>query len=56
MPISTKNIYKTLFWLRPVSVLIKILKFLSLLKPIFFDQTSFYPKFVLNFEKILRKK
>jgi len=56
MPISTKKIYKTLFWLRPISLFVKILKFLSLLKPIFFDQTSFYPKFVLNFENNFAKK
>lgn len=49
-------LYKLLYFLRPISILKKIFKILFIFMPIFKNQTSFYPNFVIKFEKDFAKK
>lgn len=53
---NISNLYRLLYLLRPISILKKILKILSIFIPIIKNQTSFYPNFVVKFEKDFAKR
>lgn len=50
------HLYKIFYWFRPISLFKKIIKLIFIFKPIILDQTSYYPNFVIDFEKLFANK